>query len=261
MGNIMLKTEEARDIKNKLATLNKQQQDIYNSLNSKINEMNGAWTGEIPGACANRLLNTKTYALTITTTMDRYVAALDSAVRDLEEADRRIAEQAKQAAAAAAAAAGTAGAAAGATGAAAQSGQQIPRDSAAYSANGGNPFARGQCTWYAWGRVKEITGKNVNFSRDWGRDAKNWPSLITNGVKKSVPESGCVMVNTSGQYGHVAVVERVESLPNGDYRIFYSEANNDGDVYNENPETDGLVSDILLSEMWRKGFDTILAIT
>jgi surface antigen/uncharacterized protein YukE len=140
-------------------------------------------------------------------------------------------------------------------------GQQIPRDSDYYSnTRGGNPFARGQCTWYAWGRIKELTKKSVEFSKNVDRHAKNWPTLALNAIPKAIPEKGYAMIDTTGKYGHVAVVERVELLENGDYRIIYSEANWDSEVNVENPATDGIVKEILLSKMGTLGFDTFLEI-
>jgi surface antigen len=140
-------------------------------------------------------------------------------------------------------------------------GQQMPRNSDAFLSAGGNPFARGQCTWYAWGRVKEITKKNIRFSADSGRHAKNWPDLAINAVKRAIPQRGFVMVDTNGTYGHVAVVESVERLPNGDYKILFSESNWDNNIYSENLATDGKVKEILLSQIASRGFDTFLEIT
>jgi surface antigen len=259
LGRIQLQTDAARAVRDKLAELNRRQSDTFDALNNHIGGMSVSWAGEIADAIELRFMNRKKYAVNIAEIMDRYIEALSFAVNELEEADRLAAEQMRQeeerASQAAAVAAGGAGVAA------VQVNQHMSRDSASFSQSGGNPFERGQCTWYAWGRVNEITGKNINFSQNTGRHAKNWPSLITNSVEKSIPERGFAMVDTTGQFGHVAVVESVESLPNGDYRILFSEANWDGSVYTENPGTDGTVKEILLSQLGNRGFDTILEIT
>lgn len=90
----------------------------------------------------------------------------------------------------------------------------------------------GNCTWYAWGRFMEIQGTTAkeywpyNPKISSGRHAQNWAK----GVNKSVfnparawgttPELGAVAVYKGGKYGHVAIVERINS--NGS--VFVSES-------------------------------------
>lgn len=75
-----------------------------------------------------------------------------------------------------------------------------------------NPFAQsnlfGQCTWYAWGRANEITGKNLPCRGD----AKTWYSVASsNGYSVgSTPRKNSIAVWSKGTYGHVAYVEKVE---------------------------------------------------
>jgi len=84
-----------------------------------------------------------------------------------------------------------------------------------------NPFARGQCTWYVFGRVQEVSGVNVNFTQNWGRHGKNWYHLVSSLSKGSTPRPGAIAVwDDGGAYGHVAYVEAVD----GD-RVTISEAN------------------------------------
>lgn len=89
----------------------------------------------------------------------------------------------------------------------------------AYSANT-NPFKNGQCTWFAWGRVLDKTGIKINFSRNWGRHAVNWYTLVLNLPRGTTPQKDAIMVISGRNYGHVAIVEEVGK----DYMII-SEAN------------------------------------
>ena len=103
-----------------------------------------------------------------------------------------------------------------------------------------NPFLRGQCTWYVYGRVMEQQNKTLVFTQDYDRHAQNWPRLLdSNHVDKiSEPRAGAIAVWTiqSGEtpdqgLGHVAYIEKVEGNT-----IFFTEANNsvseqyDGDI-------------------------------
>lgn len=105
-----------------------------------------------------------------------------------------------------------------------QIGKQLANtNSAAY--NSQNPFAPryvGQCTWYAWGRMKEVTGKSITFRVSSGRHAKNWPNVVNNCSVDNNLTSKCVAVRFTGGggYGHVVFVEYV----NGD-NVYYSEDN------------------------------------
>lgn len=85
-----------------------------------------------------------------------------------------------------------------------------------------NPFKKPQCTWYAWGRMKEVTGLGLTFNRSSGRHAKNWYYMVNNCKVDSNLQSQCVAVKTTGGqgYGHVVFVEYV-----GDGYVYYTESN------------------------------------
>ena len=95
--------------------------------------------------------------------------------------------------------------------------------SASYTTD--NPYAKlnlyGQCTWYAWGRVREVTGVKLNpYS-----NAKTWAdSARADGLTVSnTPRANSVIVwgaNSKTAYGHVGYVESVS----GEY-ITFSHAN------------------------------------
>lgn len=90
----------------------------------------------------------------------------------------------------------------------------------------------GNCTWYAWGRFMEIQGTTAKAYSPYdmkftsGRDAKKWAKGVTKSVFNpdrawgTTPEVGAVAVYEGGTYGHVAIVERVNS--NGS--VFVSES-------------------------------------
>ena len=114
---------------------------------------------------------------------------------------------------------------------------------------GSNPFIiypngnnlRGQCTWYAWGRVSEkFNGlKYPVFSRTSNRDANDWLDITLNYTLVSTPAAGDVIVWNHGDNGHVAVVEYVY----GD-RMYFTECNGYGssnDVWNTG--VDGIIKD------------------
>lgn len=84
----------------------------------------------------------------------------------------------------------------------------------------GNRYAYGNCTWYAYNR-RAALGRPVGSF--WG-NANTW-AINARAAGYQVdytPAAGAVLVDTAGYYGHVAVVESVQS--NGD--IVVSEMNN-----------------------------------
>lgn len=88
------------------------------------------------------------------------------------------------------------------------------------SGTDGNRYAAGNCTWYAYERRAQL-GKPVGSF--WG-NANTW-GMSAAGTGYSVdnaPSAGAVMVDESGWYGHVAIVESVSE--NGD--VYISEMNN-----------------------------------
>lgn len=79
----------------------------------------------------------------------------------------------------------------------------------------GNRYAPGNCTWYAYERRLQLNRPIGSF---WG-NAGHWgSSALAAGLKVSgSPDVGSVLVDVSGYYGHVAVVEEVYS--DGSLRI------------------------------------------
>lgn len=87
-------------------------------------------------------------------------------------------------------------------------------------ASAGNRYAPGNCTWYAYERRMQLGRPVGSF---WG-NANTWASSARAAgyLVDHNPESGAVLVDMAGYFGHVAVVERV--MANGD--IVISEMNN-----------------------------------
>ena len=95
----------------------------------------------------------------------------------------------------------------------------------------GNPNIVGNCTWFAEGRVQELTGIAPQWSRDehdniiGSRHGHVWihDDRILNGTTSNLPSFGAIMVwgtGVGGGFGHVAVVEAVHGTT-----IYFSEAN------------------------------------
>lgn len=86
---------------------------------------------------------------------------------------------------------------------------------------GGNGYAYGYCTWYAFNRRAEI-GRPIGSN--WG-NAVSWASYARSAGFRvdNVPEAGAVIQNGGGWggYGHVGIVERV----NPDGSILVSDMN------------------------------------
>jgi len=86
-------------------------------------------------------------------------------------------------------------------------------DRATYSS--GNPFQpfNGNCTWYAWGRAREILGYAPNLQTS-GANANQWWQNNINRVGYAygqTPKLGAIACWNVGGYGHVAVVEKIEA--------------------------------------------------
>lgn len=88
----------------------------------------------------------------------------------------------------------------------------------------------GQCTWYAVGRANEIlSAANSDLRLERAPHAKNWyqdnieqgASAFSYSPNVGEPKVGAIIVWSSNEFGHVAVVEAV----NSDGTIDYSEAN------------------------------------
>lgn len=84
---------------------------------------------------------------------------------------------------------------------------------------------KGQCTWYAHGRMQEVAGITLiahNDAKTWGYVEKNDPNVY---VDKTI-SSKCVAVNLNagGGHGHVVFVEYVDDT-NGN--VYFTEDNFD----------------------------------
>ncbi len=74
-------------------------------------------------------------------------------------------------------------------------------------ASAGNRYAPGNCTWYAYERREQLGRPVGSF---WG-NANTWAvnARAAGYTVNSTPVPGAVLVTTSGFYGHVAIVEKV----------------------------------------------------
>ena len=116
----------------------------------------------------------------------------------------------------------------------------------------GNKEIKGNCTWYAWGRMFELTGKAPNDAGFNGNAYEWWGANKKIGKYKygSEPKVGALAVwNSSlpgsGGCGHVAVVEKIE-----DNKIYISESSWHGSTfkYREIYSTDYLYGYIYIDE-------------
>lgn len=100
------------------------------------------------------------------------------------------------------------------------SGSGFRVNSSIASSTAGNTYAYGNCTWYAFERRKQMGRPVGSF---WG-NANTWAIYARSAgfPVNRTPAAGAVLVDTSGYFGHVAVVESVSG--NGD--IVISEMNN-----------------------------------
>ena len=93
-------------------------------------------------------------------------------------------------------------------------GQQLANiDSDSYtSANPFYPRYKRQCTWYAWGRMREVTGKSITFKPGARSYAKAWTTNTSNCSPCNL-QSQCIAVRDfgGGGYGHVVFVEHVST--------------------------------------------------
>lgn len=105
-----------------------------------------------------------------------------------------------------------------------------------FKKNDGTPI-KGNCTWYAWGRAWEITGKRPVDAGLTGNAYEWWQANKTKKKYKygTEPRVGAIAVwNSSlpgsGGFGHVAVVEKIE---NG--KVYISESMWHGDCFAYKP--------------------------
>ena len=87
---------------------------------------------------------------------------------------------------------------------------------------GGNRYAYGYCTWYAYNRRVQL---GLPVASGWG-NANTWDyyARLSGYQVDTVPSVGAIFQTKSGYYGHVGIVERV----NPDGTIYVSEMNYSG---------------------------------
>lgn len=114
-----------------------------------------------------------------------------------------------------------------------------------------NPFSRGQCTWYVWGRAFEITGIRPKYST-YPCDGKDvFYNCKSAGYSTgSVPKVGAIACwgasNSTWGYGHVAIVEKII-----DGTVYVSEYNRVGSLkfsYNAIPNLPNFIGYVYLGE-------------
>lgn len=115
----------------------------------------------------------------------------------------------------------------------------------------GSPIV-GNCTWYAWGRIWELTGQAPVDAKFLGNGYEWWQSNLNTGKYKTgdKPRVGALAVWKpslvgSGGFGHVAVIEKIE---NG--KVYISESSWHGSLfkYRELYNTQDLYGYIYLDE-------------
>lgn len=102
-----------------------------------------------------------------------------------------------------------------------------------FTNSSGKPIV-GNCTWYAWGRIWELTGQKPTDADFRGNAYEWWEANKRTGKYKygTTPKVGAVPVwksslPNSGGCGHVAVVENIE---NG--KVYISESSWHGSLFN-----------------------------
>ena len=90
------------------------------------------------------------------------------------------------------------------------------------TSRGGNNYAYGYCTWYAYNRRVQL---GLPVSGGWG-NANTWDgrAAAQGYTVNHTPSVGAIFQTKSGYYGHVGIVERV----NSDGSIYVSEMNYKG---------------------------------
>lgn len=115
----------------------------------------------------------------------------------------------------------------------------------------GSPIL-GNCTWYAWGRIWELTGKAPNDAGFTGNGYEWWEANDKSGKYKIgyKPKVGALAVWKSslpgaGGFGHVAIVEKIENN-----KIYISESSWHGSLfkYREIYDTNYLYGYIYIDE-------------
>lgn len=86
-----------------------------------------------------------------------------------------------------------------------------------------------QCTRYAWGRARELTGVEIQFTTTSGRHAAKWFDLVKGLKKGKIPKPDSIIVWSGGPggYGHVAYVESVDAERD---KVTLTDANRKGEM-------------------------------
>jgi len=96
-----------------------------------------------------------------------------------------------------------------------------------------NSYSKGQCTWYAYGRLKERTGIDLEVSgnaKEWLDNCTDSQVRIERDLTKIRPDSIAVFHKPAdpSHWGHVVYVEHVTYDENGNpLMVFFSECNMD----------------------------------
>ena len=191
MGLIKMETAAVREIRNNIRNLNQEQFDRFQDLLGYIDNINGAWDGDMPEEAKTRLARVRADSGKITDMLNRYGAALEFAIQELEEADWR-----------------------------ASLGTRIANV-------GGYPAGTsriGECVWYVRNRAAE---KNLDTYGILGNGNQWWDAAKDNGAPRGTEIRDNSIACFSGPYaaGHVVFIEKVI---NG--RAYYTEANVDGGI-------------------------------
>ena len=109
-----------------------------------------------------------------------------------------------------------------------------------------NKYHSGNCTWYAWGRAREILGSAPTFNkgnaRYWFNNVGSYPNPNDRYARGQTAKLGAIICWDSAGLGHLGVVEKIEgtqvtiSESNYDYGYFHTRTFTAGS-YNTNTLT------------------------
>lgn len=113
-------------------------------------------------------------------------------------------------------------------------------------------FDAGQCTWHAFGRAFEVTGKIIEFKVSSGLNGKTWYKQAADHYDRvSYPVSNSIAVWENSGAGHVGYVEKVI----GD-SVYFTEANSD--LNDQVNPSDGVVKVLSVEQMKKRGSLSLL---
>lgn len=80
----------------------------------------------------------------------------------------------------------------------------------------GNPYTlanlRGQCTWFVWGRVKEVFGIDLPTGMGNAGDWLNYAKRDSRFIISDEPRAGAIIVTKGDAFGHVAFIESYDPI-------------------------------------------------